>query len=209
MAKPKSHESNVKAFIKALPERLREVSLTEITTNEERADAAQLCVDLFALIRRTQSEDAEQNSRDLITDLCHFLQRQVQTGGEWPDQNVDLYTGLASESWVLSRVDMALDTFIQEHEAEPQDDWDKMAYPDLTDGQNLTVRVARRQGFALFFPNTDGGNLTYAAAVRHLIGLGWTTEMVTTAEELAMDEARRELNRATGWPKNMKEMVRR
>ncbi len=177
-----SYEAEVKAFVKALPERVYEARIDpERPTNDERAESALLAVDLFALVFRTQNEDRAQNIRDLITNLCHLLQRQVESSGT-TDYSVDPHTGLVSEEWVLGQADMAIEMFQQELEEDAQDDWARLHYPDLTDGENHVVRIARRQGFALFFPNTSAGGLTFDAAVKHLKQHGWTDAMVVEAK---------------------------
>lgn len=38
-----------------------------------------------------------------------------------------------------------------------QDEWDTIKYPTLTDSENERIRLARRSGFALFFPAVPDG----------------------------------------------------
>ena len=46
-----------------------------------------------------------------------------------------------------------------------QDQWDEIHYPTLTDRENEEIRAARRNGFCIFYPNSDkGDNLTLVAA---------------------------------------------
>ena len=48
------------------------------------------------------------------------------------------------------------------------DEWDEINYPDLTPEQNTDIRVARRLGYAMFYPNTLPGEVTLKGARKYL-----------------------------------------
>lgn len=48
------------------------------------------------------------------------------------------------------------------------DEWDEINYPDLTAEENTDIRVARRLGYAVFYPNTSPGSVTLKGARKFL-----------------------------------------